>query len=181
MRRLCAEIVQHTPELAHIDMDRVAVTFSQARKKVSHGLQAALTPMRFENGSLFTQQDGRRYTSQRLFDADGQELLYILTFYVPRFLNALLNQKLTTIFHELWHISPSFNGDLRRHSGRCYAHSHSIAHYDAHMQVLVDRWLARSPSVKTYAFLRYNFRQLQSRYGSVTGVTIPHPKMIAVN
>ena len=64
------------------------------------------------------------YTALKgLFDAKGVEMLYILKFYLPRFQNEPFEEKLTTIFHELWHISSDFNGDIRRHSGRCYVHT----------------------------------------------------------
>ena len=34
-------------------------------------------------------------------------------------------EKLTTVFHELYHISPMFDGDIRRLEGRYHVHSHS--------------------------------------------------------
>ena len=55
----------------------------------------------------------------------GVEMMYILKFYLPRFQNESFEEKLTTIFHELWHISGDFNGDIRRHAGRCYVHTSS--------------------------------------------------------
>ena len=94
-------------------MQRVAVTFSQTRKQVSHGLYASMTPMRFEGGSLQDNSEEQHYTVQRLFDDNGCEMMYILRFYLPRFMEESFQEKLVTIFHELWHISPDFNGDLR--------------------------------------------------------------------
>lgn len=181
MGSLCADITTRMPELAHVDMGQVAICCSQARKRVHHGLQAALTPMRFENGGRFTIQNGRRYTSQRLADpTTGREFLYILTFYLPRFINASRNEKLVTVFHELWHISPDFNGDLRRHAGRCYIHTGSQRQYDARMQQLANRWLSLSPPCRVHAFLDFDFRRLQRRYGRIFGLKIPHPKLIPV-
>ena len=46
-RRLCDDMACRLPELAHIRMDRVAVSFCQTRKAVSHGMYAALTPVAF--------------------------------------------------------------------------------------------------------------------------------------
>ena len=40
--RLCADMVGRLPELGHIDLDRVQVSFIQARKRVRHGLWASL-------------------------------------------------------------------------------------------------------------------------------------------
>jgi hypothetical protein len=84
------------------------------------------------------------------------------------------------VVHELWHISPRFDGDLRRFGGRCYAHSASQRRYDAKVEQLVDRWLSLEPPASVYNFLRYEFRELVRRYGRVYGVKIPTPKLIPV-
>ena len=85
---------------------------------------ASLTPLRFAGGQRHTLRRGRQWTLQRVCE-DGREMLYILNFYLPRFLDLPLDEKLTTVVHELWHIGPRFDGDLRRFGGRCYAHSGS--------------------------------------------------------
>lgn len=179
IRRVVDDMVARLPELAHIDASQVAIAFCQARKLVRHGLQASLTPMRFEGGSLTTSRRDRTYTVQRLF-VDRREMLYILSFYLPRFLETDLREKLITILHELWHISPQFDGDLRRHDGRCYMHSHSQAEYDEEMGRLADRWLALDPPEEKFHFLRYNFRQLSEIHGGMFGTKIRQPKLIPV-
>ena len=171
-------MVDQLPELSHIDVDRMAFSFGQARKHSRHGLYASLTPMRFEGGATTTKRHNQLYTVQRLYSRQGQELLYILTFYLPRFMDVDLNEKLVTILHELWHISPEFNGDLRRHPGRCYVHTHSQKDYDARMQMLANRWLRQTPPREVFDFLDLSFRQLHGRHGSVYGSRVPHPKMI---
>jgi predicted metallopeptidase len=180
IRRLCDDLVGRLPELQHIDLSRVAISFSQTRKAVDHGLYASLTPMRFAGGSRQTLRGGRRWTVQRLVDESGREMLYLLSFYVPRFLNQSFRHKLTTVVHELWHVSPRFDGDLRRFGGRCYAHTGSQKQYDAQVDHLADRWLSLDPPAAVYEFLRYDFRQLVERYGRVYGAKIPTPKLIPV-
>ena len=59
------------PELRHIDLSRVAVSFSQARKASSFGLYASLTPMRFEGGKQVVKRRGRYYRTQVLRDSRG--------------------------------------------------------------------------------------------------------------
>ena len=182
MRCLCENITRRTSELSHVDFSRVAVSFSQARKRASHGMHASLTPMRFEGGDISVQRGGRQWTCQRLYAPDTRrEYLYILSFYLPRFQDAPFREKLVTIFHELWHVSPQFNGDLRRHTGRCYAHGRSQAEFDKRCGELVDQWLAGDPPEQLYGFLRYNFQQLQDRYGQVYGLKIAAPKLIPLN
>lgn len=181
MRRLCQDIVTRTQQLAHIDLDRVAVSFAQTRRRTSYGLHASLTPMRFEGGSLTCRHHGQQYTVQRLYDQRGREYLYILTFYLPRFMDLEFHDKLITVFHELWHVSPDFDGDLRRHDGRCYAHTHSQKLYDTQMDRLARKWLAGSPSRHLYEFLESNFAQLRASHGKVFGVKIPRPKLVPID
>lgn len=181
IRIVCHDMVTRLPELGHIDMQRVAISFSQTRKPVSHGLQAALTPMRFEGGQRWTTRRGRRLGVQQILDAAGNEMLYLLSFYMPRFQNQPFQEKLITILHELWHISPQFDGDLRRHSGRCYVHTHSERQYDAAMAELARRWLALRPPREFYAFLYSSFPQLAQQHGGVFGTKIPAPKLIPID
>jgi hypothetical protein len=180
IERLCSDAAQRLPELKHIDMTRVATAFAQARKRTSYGLYASLTPMRFEGGSLLYRRGRRQYTVQRLFTSDGCEIMYILTFYLPRFMDLNFREKLTTIFHELWHVSPQFDGDLRRHGGRCYAHTHSQKQYDARMEQLAARYLASAPPGSLYEFLNLRFAELHQRYGRVYGAKVRRPKLLPV-
>lgn len=180
MRVLVNDMVDRMPELSHIDMSRVAVAMVQARVESTHGIFATLTPMRFEQGSRFTVKRGRKYGVQTLLDEHGREMLYILSFYLPRFQNMDFSEKMITIFHELWHISPDFDGDIRRHPGRCYAHSSSQKEYDEHMAVLSAKYLMKKPSPRLYQFLEVDFRKLYASSGGVYGVKIPRPKLIPV-
>jgi hypothetical protein len=179
MRRVCADMCARLSELEHIDIHRVAIALRRARKRVPHGLQASLTPLRFAGGQLWTDRPSGRWTIQRVYDAPGgKEYLYILNFYLPRFLNHSFEEKLVTILHELWHIGPRFDGDLRRHPGRCYIHSGRQDQYDAWAGELSRKWLSLNPPQDIYGFLRYGARELLHRHRSVTGTRIPTPKLI---
>ena len=180
MRRLCEDAAARLPELGHIDMSRVAVAFCQTRRAVSHGLYASLTPMRFAGGAEVEKRRGRRYAVERLYDHAGRELLYILSFYLPRFMQVDRDEKLTTVFHELWHINPHFNGDLRRHAGRCYAHTHSQAQYDEQMSRLAQHYLSLGPPRELHSFLDGDFAALVREHGRVCGLKIRRPRLIPV-
>lgn len=179
MAWLCEDIARHTPELAHIEMSQVAVTFAQARRRTRYGLQAKVTPMRFEEGALTTSRYGEVWTVKRLY-REEQEILYMLTFYLPRFLEQTFHEKMVTIFHELYHISPQFNGDIRRFSGRCHVHTRSEREYDHHMAQLARRYLAATTQRDLHQFLRYRFRTLVRRHGRIGGLQLPVPKLILV-
>jgi len=178
MRLLCEDMVQRLAQLSHIQMDHVAVTWTQARKRSAYGLHASLTPMRFEGGHLSGRVGRRNFTVERLFDDQGREFLYLLTFCLPRFLDLTFSDKLTTVFHELWHISPFFDGDLRRHPGRCYAHTNSQRGYDEQMKALALQWLAASPPPQLYDFLHFDFVTLYRTQGRIGGVKVRRPKLL---
>ena len=180
MRRLCEVIVGSCPPLGHVQMGLVLVAFNQTRKDCRHGMWASLTPMRFEHGARTTERRGQRYRVQQVRDDAGREMLYILSFYLPRFLNLTFDEKLSTVFHELWHIHPEFNGDLRRFPGRCYAHSGSQKAYDAQVAALTQQWLDSGPPPDCFAFLRLTYRELAERHGRIYGCRIRQPKLIPI-
>ncbi len=180
MRSLCCDLAQRLPELRHIRFDRVAVRICQTRHSASHGVHASLTPLRFQGGERTTQRRGQTWTIRPLLDARGAEMLYLLSFYLPRFCNQPLAEKLATVIHELWHIGPAFDGDLRRLPGRCFAHGHSEKVYHQQMHGFAAQWLALEPPRALYAFLEYDFRELRARHGMVYGTKIPNPRLIRV-
>lgn len=177
MERLCEDIVSRMPEFSHVRMAQVAVSYAQARRRVMHGLQAKLTPLRFESGSLITRRGSDAWTIRRMFRGEV-EILYILTFYLPRFLDLSFEEKIVTVFHELFHIGPRFDGDIRRHEGRYHVHSASQKEYDREMARLGHAYLQRRPSREVWGFLELNFEQLLARHGSVVGRKIPIPKLV---
>lgn len=181
MRRICDDMVGRLDQLRHIDLSRVALSFSQTRKAGRYGIYAAVTPLRFAGGGTHVVRRGRRWGIQRLCDADGREMLYILNFYLPRFFDLPFREKLTTVLHELWHIGPKFDGDVRRLGGRCFAHGSSQKQYDAHIEALVARWLSLGPPEPLYAFLRLNFRELVQRHGRIVGRRVPAPKLVPLD
>jgi hypothetical protein len=177
MRRLCEDMARRHPDLGHIQPERVAIGFCQTRKKVPHGLYATLTPLRFAEGDRDTIRRGGHWSIQPLVDASGREMLYILSFYLPRFLDLPFREKLTTVVHELWHISPQFDGDLRRFRGRCYAHGGSQEQFDRAVDRLAEGWLERKPPSSIYDFLHYSFHDLVHRHGGVYGTRVRTPRL----
>lgn len=180
IRRLCDDMVARLEPLRHVDMSQVAVSFSQTRRTGCQGMFASLTPLRFADGRMQTFRRRRRWGIQRVYSPDGREMLYILNFYLPRFLDLSFREKLATTLHELWHIGPKFDGDVRRLGGRCYAHGASQKRYDAHIEALLDRWLALGPPESLHEFLRHDFHGLALRHGRVFGHRVPAPKLVPV-
>ena len=177
IHRLVMNIAIHCPDFRHLQVPRILVTITQARGQRMHGLQARVTPLRFSGGLLIRKRRGVSFQIQRYFLGD-HEFLYLMTFCLPRFLDLKFEQKFITLFHELYHFGPAFDGDIRRHDGRCHIHTHSQREYDKKMAQHASAYLAGKPDPGIHAFFRYNFAQLQARHGSVTGIVVPHPKII---
>lgn len=180
MHALCEDICNRLPELKHIDMRYVLVTVRRARKPVLHGLQASLTPLRFAGGSRTMQRQGCTWAIQQVLTPAGEEALYILSFYLPRFLDQPFEEKLVTVVHELWHISPRFDGDLRRFPGRCHLHSPRQKDYDAWSASLARAYLACHPPPQRLRFLRYSFSELLVLHGEITGLEVQQPKVYPI-
>lgn len=180
MTALCRDVCVRHPEFRHVRMEEVAVTFAQARSPVEWGVQARLTPLRFEGGSRVQRRNGRLWTVQRVIH-EGRECLYLLTFLLPRFLNLCFDEKLVTIFHELYHISPEFNGDIRRFGGACYVHTGSQRNYDRQMAVFAREYLALGSPEHLLSFLRHDFSGLEQTRGAVVGLRISIPRLIPMD
>ena len=177
MTRLCADVAARCPAFAHIDVGSLLVSVTPARNRSVYGLQARVTPMRFRAGRPTRRFRGAEYQVQRYF-VDGREVMYLVTFCLPRFLDLPFGEKLVTVFHELYHIGPAFDGDLRRHAGRCTFHTHSKKAYDARMAGLVRAYLAGHPDPGIFDFLRHRTAHLWQAHGGITGVVVPRPKMV---
>jgi hypothetical protein len=180
VERVCADLILRCDELSHIDISRLLFGVTQARTGSPYGLQARVTPLRFEGGRLTRRRGRCTYQVQRYF-LDNHEFLYLVTFCLPRFLDQSFEDKLITLFHELYHISPAFDGDLRRHQGRYALHSGSQRRYDQHMAGLKRKYLARHPDPALLAFLQLDYAQLRHKHGAVAGVMVPRPKVIPLD
>lgn len=162
-------------------MADVAISFRQTRHNENYGVFASLTPLRFKDGAVTEKRRGCFWTIPPVRDNTGHAFLYVLTVYMPRFANLTLTEKIETLVHELYHINENFNGDLRRFAGRCYAHGSSKTRYDATVRKLAAEWLQREPSPQLWAFLKYDFGELSSRYDGITGLCVPIPALIRVD
>lgn len=176
MEAVVEDVVRTLPELAHVDTTRVLLSISQARQRSKHGVYASCVPLRFEGGSPECTVGQRTYRMAPLLH-EGREILYILYFMLPRFHDEQdYREKLATIIHELYHISPHFNGDIRRFPGKNWAHGTSRELYHEAMRVLADQYLRASPRAEEHEFLKAPFRDLLARPGGVVGRCVARPK-----
>ena len=179
MDELVAHIAATCPELSHVDPSRVLTCAAQARVGGRRGVHARVVPLRFREGATVTELGKRLYRIPKV-QYEGREILYLIYFYLPRFLEApKLEDKLATVFHELCHISPECDGDLRRFPGRAYAHGPSRKRYHATARALAESYLAtcNGHGLGPAWFLEHSFSALEVSHGPIVGRHVPMPKL----
>jgi predicted metallopeptidase len=184
LERLIADIVLKMPEFSHIDPQRILVCVSSTRGGGVHGTYAKIHPLCFENGTRCKtiSRGVRRHTYEMpTISHRGVEMLYVVYFLIPRFLNLPFREKLITLFHELFHISPEFNGDIRRFPGKNYAHGSSTKRYNAYMARLVDAYLEKHEPGSLTAFLEGDMAAIRERYKTIVGRKMAAPRIVMVN
>lgn len=183
MHRLVCEIIAVLPEFRGLRPESIQISATQSKKRTRGGLIAFVLPLRYKHGSpVEVRKMGRtvyHYAMMPVFQ-DGREVLYIVYFLLPRFCNLSFRDKLETVIHELFHINPLCNGDLRRLPGRSYLHGNSLREYDERIRLLTDKFLQSPHSPEAYDFLRWNHWQICRRYGQMIANKIvePKPKLI---
>ncbi len=169
IRELMADIAATCPELRHVDLARVAVAFAQTRHGRLDGVFASIHPLRFPDGQRQARRPRGVYEMPRVM-VNGAEVLYVIEFRLPRFQNLPFEEKLATIIHEMYHVSPSFDGTLRRFGGGKPYHTGSRRAYDAAMARMARGYLAATTRPDLHAWLRQDFRTLSQAHGGVVGL-----------
>lgn len=179
LERLIGHITACTPELQHIAPEKLLVCVSTGRTTLGGSL-AKIHPLRFAGGEKAVKaRRGRRniLCTMPTIMHQGEEILYVIYFLIPRFLELPFREKLITIFHELYHISPDFDGDIRRFPGRNYAHGSSTKSYNALMGELVDIYLGGHADAERLNFLQGNLSELRSRHRAIVGRRLQAPRI----
>jgi predicted metallopeptidase len=179
LERLIRDITARTPELEHIAPEKLLVCVSSGRPGTGGSL-AKIHPLRFAGGEKSMKgRRGRRSVlcTMPTITHQGEEMLYVIYFMVPRFLELPFREKLVTIFHELYHISPACDGDIRRFPGRNYAHGSSTRSYNAQMGKLVDAYLERLSERSMLSFLEGDLAALRSRHNAIVGRRLQAPRI----
>lgn len=176
IKAVIRDLVRYVPELEHVRPGSILVSFAKARQRTHHGTYAKVVPLRFEGGRFYERRGGEIRSTPRWTFRD-REYLYILYVYMPRFHDACFREKLETLVHELWHISPACDGDLRRFEGRTHYHGDSCRDFDDEIRPLVDAYLKVRGDAACLEFLRVSTERLERQYGRLVGLKVQHPTM----
>ncbi len=179
LSHLAGDVCRRVKVLAHIDPEALLFTLSRSRALGEHGLYARICPLRPWNGNNeVTRRQRGRLEIWRLprLQHEGRDILYLINLLVPRFFRLSFREKLHTLLHELYHISPSFDGSLRRFPGRCHAHGRSRRRYDADVAVLVDDYLGQNIDPALFRVLEIEEEDWQKGTVRIVGLFSPLPR-----
>ena len=178
IQHLIHEISTGIPLFSHIDARRITVCIASGRDGRG-GLCGKLWPLRFQEGHSVIRHGGRLYQAPE-FARDGIPQLYIVYFYMPRFFDRPPREKINIILHELYHISPSFDGDIRRMGRKKAAHGHSREAFDSNFAGEAEEFYRRVESSAYMNFLSLDSAGLARTFRKVTGHRMrpPRPRII---
>lgn len=179
LERLIADIAARVEAFCHIDPRRLLVCVNSGRSS-PHGTFAKIHPLRFHGGErsrVVKRGRSRIACIMPEVSHNGVAILYVIYFTLPRFMDRPLHEKLVTIFHELYHISPAFDGDIRRFPGRNFAHGASTKRYNLLMADLVEQYRQLPGSEARIAFLDADMAGLRLRYRAIVGRKMVMPKV----
>lgn len=168
MTTLVDDIVKTHPFFKHIRINEILVAISPSNGN-RNGVVAKLRPMLFEGGSRTKLVRGIEFEAPEVI-INSKKILYIVYFHLPRFLNhGNPKTKLATVLHELHHISPLFNGDIRRYSGKNYAHGNSRKDFDELISIYTDEYIQSTSNPELSSFLKYKYSEIKRKYGAICG------------
>lgn len=161
IRRWC----RRYPALGHIDMERVVLVAAACRSRSRRGTYASIMSLRYPYGRSLKSRSGR-LGKWPTVKKDGRDALYLIKFYLPRFHNLNVEEKVSTILHELFHINPKFNGEFRCFDGRNWAHGGCEAEFEKLYEPL-KRDILKKRSPFRELFLGCRFPTLLKRFGDI--------------
>ena len=180
LERLIADLAAALPVYQHIDPARLLVCVSSTRSGGIGGTYAKIHPLRFPGGSRtdIIRRGRRRLTVEMPAVTNrGNDILYLIYFLVPRFLDLPLREKLVTVCHELYHISTAFDGDLRRFPGRNYAHGSSRKKYNELVAGIVDEYLGLKGETNLPRFCSATMAELRRDCRTIVARRMPAPRL----
>src|SRR4051812_31579125 len=128
------------PEFAHVDPSRIVVVAGEARR-ASRG---TVKPLTFRGGKQRDAEGNRK----PLVKLHGRKMLYCVTLRPLFFRDSTVRERVETLLHELFHISPRFDGTLdERHR-----HERMGPRFARRLKPMVRRYLRECPSPLLVAF-----------------------------
>jgi predicted metallopeptidase len=134
IRALLEDIVRRMPEFAHVNPARVLVVAGEARR-ASRG---TVKPLAFAGGKSRDAHGHRK----PIVKVQGARMLYCITLRPLFFRDSSPQERVETVIHELFHVSPKFDGTLDRRR----RHERMGARFGRKLRPLVRRYLKECPA-----------------------------------
>ncbi|HDP80611.1 MAG TPA: hypothetical protein ENN21_07200 [Spirochaetes bacterium] len=173
---LAQEIVLRCPSFSHCDLSKITLCLGSNRSGRG-AIYGKLVPLRFRGGAASLGYRGKTYTMPVVM-RNGVEQRYIIYFYYPRFFDLSPLEKLRVLFHELYHISPDFNGDIRRMAPVKASHGGSRKGFDRNFQEELALFHAHISSTPYMKFLAMDAAALHRAFKKVTGTRMKTPRPV---
>ncbi len=170
------EAIKKSERYNHFDINKILIAGSKNKPNGRRATFSKVVPLCFEGGSRRTRYNGEEYLLPKM-TLDNHEILYIMYFYFPSFFDLSAREKINIIFHELHHISPQFNGDIRRHGKRKYIHGHSGKKYNESFQDEANKFYQYIMTTKFSAFLEMNTREMNKIFKKIKMKKFKKPKI----
>jgi predicted metallopeptidase len=157
------DMIKSTEEFKPFDINKILVCCASNRKDSKGAIYGKLQPLKFKDGSEIIKHNKKYYTIPKIV-LNNIEILYIIYLYLPKFLNLSIEDKINVMFHELYHISPEFNGDIRRMGKFKAAHGHSKKSFEANYIKYASNYFSKINGTPFYSFLQMSSEDLKKQF-----------------
>ena len=177
---IMSEMIKRTDEFRLFDINRIMVCCGTNRNTSTGGIYGKLVPLKFENGIDIIKHRGYYYTIPKL-TINNIEILYVIYLYIPKFLDLPAEKKIDVMFHELYHINPEFNGDIRRMGKFKKAHGHSRKSFDEKYKEYAGSFYNYIKSTRFIEFLEMDSKSLKKEFPALSYRKMKVPKPVRIN
>ena len=157
------DIVKSTDEFKSFDINKILVCCASNRRDSKGAIYGKLQPLRFKDGSEIIKHNKGYYAIPKVV-LNNIEISYILYLYIPKFFDLPARDKINVLFHELYHISPEFNGDIRRMSNFKSAHGHSKKSFEDKYIIYASDYFNKINETPFYNFLQMNLEDIKRQF-----------------
>jgi len=171
------EAINKSKIFSNFDINNILIAGAKNKTGCKKGTYSKVIPMRFRDGASIIKYNEDKYCIPRL-KISGIEILYIIYFFIPSFFELDPRQKIDVIFHELFHISPDFNGDIRRIGEKKYFHGYSSEKYTELFSDESETFYKYIMGTKYSYFLQMKFKDFQEHFKKIKMRKVKKPKAV---
>jgi hypothetical protein len=180
LHTIITDIVSRFPSFSHIACEKILVCIAANRAGSRGATFGKLVPMKFKGGEDVLLHRGKYYAMPKI-EMNSVKILYLVYFYIPRFTDLDPVEKLRVIFHELYHIHPDCNGDIRRFGKSGSAHGNSKKRFDTRFEREVIEYANAIRETKFWEFLSLNTKGIFATYRTVLSCRMKMPRPIPID